>query len=60
MTPKARGQHAPAPRLAGTGQLADDLYLIAHHERTGKPLLGPVSEVGVRSSGRPSWVVLGG
>ena len=41
MTPKARGQHAPAPRLAGTGQLADDLYLIAHHERTGKPLLAP-------------------
>jgi hypothetical protein len=41
MTPKARGQHAAAPRLAGTGRLADDLYLIAHHERTGRPLLAP-------------------
>jgi Golgi phosphoprotein 3 (GPP34) len=41
MTSEARGQQAPAPRLAGTGQLADDLYLIAHHERTGKVLLAP-------------------
>ena len=29
----------PAPSLAGTGRLADDLYLMAHHERTGRPLL---------------------
>jgi hypothetical protein len=29
------------PRLAGTGRLADDLYLIAHHETTGRPLLQP-------------------
>ena len=41
MTPKAGGQHAPAPQLAGTGRLADDLYLIAHHDRTGRLLLSP-------------------
>jgi len=28
-------------RLAGTGRLADDLYLIAHHEITGRPYLSP-------------------
>jgi len=28
-------------RLSGTGQLADDLYLLAHHEVTGKPHLQP-------------------
>jgi hypothetical protein len=28
-------------RLSGTGRLADDLYLMAHHERTGRPLLQP-------------------
>ena len=28
-------------RLTGTGRLADDLYLIAHHEVSGKPLLQP-------------------
>ena len=27
--------------LTGTGRLADDLYLMAHHEVTGKPLLQP-------------------
>jgi Golgi phosphoprotein 3 GPP34 len=27
--------------LTGTGRLADDLYLIAHHEVSGKPLLQP-------------------
>jgi hypothetical protein len=26
-------------RLAGTGRVADDLYLIAHHEITGRPFL---------------------
>ena len=31
----------PLPALAGTGRLADDLYLIAHHERTGRLLLSP-------------------
>jgi Golgi phosphoprotein 3 (GPP34) len=41
MTPKAGGQHAPAPQLTGTGRLADDLWLIAHHERTGRLLLSP-------------------
>jgi len=28
-------------RLAGTGRVADDLYLIAHHEITGRPYLSP-------------------
>ena len=28
-------------RLSGTGRLADDLYLLAHHEVSGKPLLQP-------------------
>src|SRR5260221_13962230 len=41
MTGQARDQHAPPPRLAGTGRLADDLYLMAHHETTGRPLLQP-------------------
>jgi hypothetical protein len=27
--------------LAGTGRLADDLYLMAHHETSGKPYLQP-------------------
>lgn len=27
--------------LTGTGRLADDLYLMAHHEASGKPLLQP-------------------
>jgi len=27
--------------LSGTGRLADDLYLVAHHEVTGKPHLQP-------------------
>jgi hypothetical protein len=31
----------PDSRLRGTGQLADDLYLLAHDDRTGKPRLGP-------------------
>jgi hypothetical protein len=29
------------PGLSGTGRLADDLYLLAHHELTGKPHLQP-------------------
>ena len=28
-------------RLNGTGRLADDLYLVAHHELTGRPHLQP-------------------
>jgi hypothetical protein len=47
---RGRGQPAPGPRqfrspvnagLAGTGRVADDLYLMAHHDLTGKPLLQP-------------------
>jgi hypothetical protein len=30
-------------RLAGTGRVADDLYLIAHHETSGRPYLSPRS-----------------
>ncbi|HVB44150.1 MAG TPA: GPP34 family phosphoprotein [Streptosporangiaceae bacterium] len=29
------------PELSGTGRLADDLYLIAHHDVSGKPFLQP-------------------
>src|SRR5258708_38836514 len=36
-----RDTRAPAPGLTGTGLVADDLYLMAHHEVTGKPLLQP-------------------
>lgn len=28
-------------RLTGTGRLADDLYLLAHHDVTGRPFLQP-------------------
>ena len=28
-------------RLSGTGRLADDLYLMAHHDISGKPHLQP-------------------
>jgi Golgi phosphoprotein 3 (GPP34) len=31
----------PAPGLGGTGRVADELYLIAHHELTGRPHLAP-------------------
>jgi hypothetical protein len=37
-------RHIPGPlnsRLTGTGLVADDLYLISHHELTGKPYLPP-------------------
>jgi Golgi phosphoprotein 3 (GPP34) len=27
------------PELVGTGRIADDLYLLAHHDATGKPFL---------------------
>ena len=32
---------AAAGPLAGTGRIADDLYLMAHDENTGRPLIGP-------------------
>lgn len=32
--------------LGGTGRLADDLYLLAHHETTGKPHLQPRAAAG--------------
>jgi hypothetical protein len=31
----------PQPVLSGTGRIADDLYLIAHHEVSGRPYLSP-------------------
>jgi hypothetical protein len=31
----------PRPGLGGTGRVADDLYLIGHHEVTGRVLLSP-------------------
>jgi len=39
MTANAAGRHARAPGLGGTGWLADDLYLMAHDERTGRLVL---------------------
>jgi Golgi phosphoprotein 3 (GPP34) len=30
-----------APGLGGTGRVADDLWLLAHHEITGKPYVAP-------------------
>ena len=41
MTRPAGGPRARVPALGGTGRLADDLYLIAHHELTGRPQLAP-------------------
>jgi hypothetical protein len=32
---------SPEARLSGTGRLADDLYLLAHHEVNGRPHLQP-------------------
>lgn len=40
--PAARGYPGPLDAgLGGTGLVADDLYLLAHDDRTGKPLLPP-------------------
>jgi len=38
-----QGSARPGPRLglSGTGRAADELYLIAHHEQTGRPHLAP-------------------
>jgi len=36
-----RGPCRGGPGLNGTGLVADDLYLLAHHDSTGKPLLQP-------------------
>ena len=38
VTENAADRRAPVPGLGGTGYLADDLYLMSHHERTGKPV----------------------
>jgi hypothetical protein len=37
----ARAAGCSVPGLSGTGRLADDLYLLAHHEQTGVPHLQP-------------------
>ncbi len=40
--PAGRGYPGPLDAgLSGTGLVADDLYLLAHDERTGKPVLPP-------------------
>lgn len=40
--PADRGYPGPQDAgLSGTGLVADDLYLLAHNDRTGKPLLPP-------------------
>src|SRR5215831_14383163 len=36
-----RHRASPARGLSGTGLVADDLYLLGHEERSGKPLLQP-------------------
>ena len=42
--------HAAVGPLAGTGRIADDLYLMAHDEYTGRPLIGP-RLLGTRQAG---------
>src|SRR5512135_1629271 len=40
--PVGRGYPGPLDaRLSGTGLVADDLYLLAHDDRSGRPLLPP-------------------
>ena len=41
MTGHANARPAPRPGLGGTGRAGDELYLIAHHELTGRPHLAP-------------------
>ena len=36
-----QGNGRPVPGLGGTGRVADELYLIAHHELTGRAHLAP-------------------
>jgi hypothetical protein len=63
VTGQASGRPGPVPGPGGTGRLADDLYLIAHHELTGRPHLAPravglglagalLAELVLRSRGR--------
>ncbi len=35
------GQRPAVGGLGGTGRAADDLWLMAHHETSGRPFLGP-------------------
>jgi Golgi phosphoprotein 3 (GPP34) len=46
--------------LAGTGRIADDLYLMAHHDLTGKPLLQPRPLGLVLAGGLLAELMLGG
>jgi Golgi phosphoprotein 3 (GPP34) len=39
VTGQGNGRPGPGPGLGGTGRVADELYLIAHHELTGRPYL---------------------
>jgi len=41
VTGQGNGRPGPRPGLGGTGRVADELYLIAHHELTGRPHLAP-------------------
>jgi hypothetical protein len=41
VTGHANGRPLPRPGLGGTGRPGDELYLIAHHELTGRPHLAP-------------------
>ncbi|HEY5990132.1 MAG TPA: GPP34 family phosphoprotein [Streptosporangiaceae bacterium] len=39
MSRQPGGSRVPAPQLGGTGRLADELYLMAHNDVSGKPYL---------------------
>jgi len=41
VTGQVNGRPVLRPGLGGTGRVADELYLIAHHELTGRPHLAP-------------------
>jgi Golgi phosphoprotein 3 (GPP34) len=41
VTGQTNGGPGPRPGLGGTGRVADDLYLMTHHELTGRPHLAP-------------------
>jgi Golgi phosphoprotein 3 (GPP34) len=41
VTGQAGGGRGPGPALGGTGRVADELYLMTHHELTGRPHLAP-------------------
>ena len=55
MTRPAGGPRARVPALAGTGLLADDLYLIAHHERDRPAAAGAAGREGLGPRQARCW-----